>query len=98
MVALIDTIANLRCETDAWPSSKAFDMIREALEDESERKDAIKKGGTIFAFTLKNDKGDTADWFVDLKETGKVGKGKAPEGKEPGGKQAFLSIRAYVLC
>ena len=74
-----------RSTIDAWPSSKAFDMIAEALSEESERKDAIKKGGAIFAFTLKNDKGDTADWFVDLKETGKVGKGTAPEGKKPGG-------------
>lgn len=60
-------------------------MIAQALSDESERKDAIKKGGAIFAFTLKNDQGETADWFVDLKETGAVGKGSAPEGKKANG-------------
>ncbi|KAK3071149.1 hypothetical protein LTR53_007815 [Teratosphaeriaceae sp. CCFEE 6253] len=67
---------------DAWPSSATFDLIASALSDDSERKDAIKKGGEIFAFTLKNDQGETADWYIDLKETGTVGKGLAPEGKK----------------
>jgi len=71
---------------DAWPSSAAFDLISSALADDAERKDAIKKGGAIFAFTLKNDQGETKDWFIDLKESGKVGKGNAPEGKKPSGK------------
>ncbi|KAK5121159.1 hypothetical protein LTR85_005643 [Meristemomyces frigidus] len=69
---------------DAWPSSAAFDLIASALSDEAERKDAVKKGGTIFAFTLKNDKSETQSWYIDLKETGKVGKGLAPEGKKAG--------------
>ena len=60
---------------DAWPSSAAFDAISSALSDDAERKDAIKKGGAIFAFTLKNSKGESKDWHVDLKEGGKVGNG-----------------------
>ena len=40
----------------------------------------------IFAFTLKNEAGETKDWHIDLKESGKVGKGIAPEGKKAGGK------------
>ncbi|KAK0363039.1 hypothetical protein LTR91_016493 [Friedmanniomyces endolithicus] len=69
---------------DAWPSSAAFDLISSALSDEAERKDAVKKGGSIFAFTLKNDNGDTESWYIDLKETGTVGKGTAPQGKKAG--------------
>ena len=72
-------------DVDAWPSSSAFDLISSALSDDSERKDAIKKGGAIFAFTLKNDKNETADWHIDLKETGQVGKGTAPDGKKATG-------------
>ncbi|KAM0706332.1 hypothetical protein Q7P35_005658 [Cladosporium inversicolor] len=69
---------------DAWPSSAAFDVIASALNSDAERKDAIKKGGAIFAFTLKNEKGEQQSWHIDLKETGTVGKGLAPEGKKPG--------------
>ncbi|KAK4555843.1 hypothetical protein LTR86_007063 [Recurvomyces mirabilis] len=68
---------------DAWPSSAAFDAISSALSDEAERKDAVKKGGAIFAFTLKNGGGETKDWYIDLKETGTVGQGMAPDGKKP---------------
>lgn len=70
---------------DAWPSSATFDLISEALSNEAERKDAIKKGGAIFAINLKNDKGEQKDWYIDLKDSGKVGKGAAPEGKKPTG-------------
>lgn len=79
------TYADLFLYPDAWPSSAAFDLIASALSDEAERKDAVKKGGAIFAFTLKNDKGETQSWYIDLKETGTVGKGAAPEGKKAGG-------------
>lgn len=71
--------------TEAWPSSAAFDLISDALSDDAERKDAVKKGGAIFAFTLKNDQGEQKDWHIDLKESGTVGKGTAPDGKKPGG-------------
>lgn len=71
---------------DAFPSSGAFDLLSSALSDDAERKDAIKKGGAIFAFTLKNSDGETADWHIDLKDSGKVGTGAAPEGKKANGK------------
>ena len=45
----------------------------------------MKKGNAIFGFTIKKS-GETADWHIDLKETGKVAKGLAPEGKKPNGK------------
>jgi len=45
----------------------------------------VKKGNAIFGFTLKKG-GETADWNIDLKESGKVTKGLAPEGKTPNGK------------
>lgn len=82
--------------TENWPSSAAFDDIATALKDESERKDAIKKGGAIFAFTIKNGNGDTADWHIDLKETGQVAKGLAPEGKKPNGKDIFIETKLYL--
>ena len=67
---------------DAFPSSTAFDLINSSLQsNEADRKDAIKKGGAIFAFTLKNN-GQEESWYIDLKEKGVVGKGAAP----PGGK------------
>jgi len=75
----------LTMNKDAWPSSAAFDVIASALSSDAERKDAIKKGGAIFAFTLKNEQGEQESWHIDLKETGTVGKGLAPEGKKPGG-------------
>ena len=74
-----------RTTKDAFPSSAAFDAIASALSSDAERKDAIKKGGAIFAFTLKNEAGEQQTWHIDLKETGTVGKGLAPEGKKPGG-------------
>merc|ERR1711915_780244 len=82
-----DTIAstaiNMSLKEDAWPSSVAFDAIASALSNDAERRDAIKKGGAIFAFTLKNEQGEQKDWYIDLKETGTVGKGLAPENKKP---------------
>ncbi|RMY53364.1 hypothetical protein D0865_05293, partial [Hortaea werneckii] len=69
---------------DAWPSSAGFDLIADALKDDAQKQDAIKKGGNIFAFTLKNDQGKEESWHIDLKETGTVGKGLAPQGKKPG--------------
>ncbi|KAG9695729.1 sterol-binding-like protein, partial [Aureobasidium melanogenum] len=65
-----------------FPSSAAFDDINTAFQDDAERKDAIKKGGAIFAFTLKNSSGAQESWHIDLKESGKAGKGTAPDGKK----------------
>jgi len=65
-----------------FPSSAAFDEISRSLSSSpADRKDAIKKGAAIFAFTLKNS-GKEESWYIDLKETGTVGKGSAPEGKK----------------
>ncbi|RFU29132.1 hypothetical protein B7463_g7204, partial [Scytalidium lignicola] len=63
-------------KNDAFPSSEAFDVINSALQSsDAERKDAIKQGNAIFAFTLKNKAGETESWHIDLKNEGKVGKG-----------------------
>jgi hypothetical protein len=68
----------------AFPSSEAFDVINSALTaDEKERKDAIKQGNAVFAFTLKNKAGETESWNIDLKNKGEVGKGL---GDKPTGK------------
>ncbi|KAI9816970.1 MAG: hypothetical protein M1832_004954 [Thelocarpon impressellum] len=69
-------------KNDAFPASVAFDLISSSLTDEAEKKDAIKKGDAIFAFTLKNGAGDIESWYIDLKETGESGKGTAPAGKK----------------
>lgn len=62
---------------DAFPSSTAFDAINSSLQsDAAERKDAIKKGNAVFAFTLKNKEGRTESWYIDLKEKGEVAKGE----------------------
>jgi len=63
------------------PSSQAFELIHSALQsDPAEKKDAIKKGGAIFGFTLKNADGKEESWYIDLKQEGVVGRGTAPEG------------------
>ena len=71
---------------DSFPSSEAFETIKRSLQaDDAERKDAITKGNAIFAFTLKNKKGETDSWYIDLKETGEVARGEAPAGKKADG-------------
>ncbi|OMP82454.1 Fatty acid-binding protein [Diplodia seriata] len=67
-------------KSDKIPSSAAFDAIAASLADDADRKDAVKKGGAVFAFTIKNQAGETDSWYIDLKKTGTVGKGAAPEG------------------
>ncbi|KAK1253543.1 hypothetical protein MKX07_001620 [Trichoderma sp. CBMAI-0711] len=77
MIPKANTRALLRHNRpDAFPSSEAFDAINAALSSsEADRKDAIKNGKAVFAFTLKNKAGETASWHIDLKETGTVGTG-----------------------
>ncbi|KAK0616109.1 SCP2 sterol-binding domain-containing protein [Bombardia bombarda] len=61
---------------DKFPSSAAFDAINSALNaSEADKKDAIKQGNAIFAFTLKNKAGETESWHIDLKTKGEVAKG-----------------------
>ncbi|OAP64312.1 hypothetical protein AYL99_00284 [Fonsecaea erecta] len=68
---------------EAFPSSVAFDAINESLaSNDAERKTAIKQGGAVFTFKLTNSSGKQETWYIDLKETGKVGKGEAPAGKK----------------
>ncbi|KAJ9645399.1 uncharacterized protein PV06_07898 [Exophiala oligosperma] len=66
-------------KSDAFPSSEAFDAISDALSNDAERKAAIKNGGAVFAFELTNDKNEKESWYLDLKESGKVGKGQPPK-------------------
>lgn len=68
---------------DAFPSSAAFDVIASSLTSETAKKDAIKKGNAIFAFTLTNSAKESESWYIDLKKTGAVGKGLAPEDAKP---------------
>ncbi|RYP74105.1 hypothetical protein DL770_007665 [Monosporascus sp. CRB-9-2] len=59
-----------------FPSSEAFEAINSVLQSsEADRKDAIKQGNAVFAFTLKNKAGETESWHIDLKEKGAVGTG-----------------------
>ncbi|KAK3309005.1 SCP2 sterol-binding domain-containing protein [Achaetomium macrosporum] len=63
-------------KNDKFPASAAFDEINNALNaSEADRKDAIKQGNAVFAFTLKNAAGETESWHIDLKNKGAVGKG-----------------------
>ena len=78
---------------DAFPSSEAFDLISSSLAaDDAERKDAVKKGNAIFAFTLKNAQDQTESWYIDLKEKGIVGKGTGPEGQKTDGTSLDYSL------
>ncbi|CAI7645904.1 unnamed protein product [Penicillium bialowiezense] len=66
---------------DSHPSSAAFDVIHQTLQaNEGDRKDALNNAKAIVAFNLKNDKGEEAAWYLDLKNKGEVGHGLAPQG------------------
>ncbi|KAH6867802.1 SCP-2 sterol transfer family protein [Thelonectria olida] len=59
-----------------FPSSVIFDTIQHELSSsEVYRNNAIKQASAIFAIVLTNAAGETDVWHIDLKETGKVGKG-----------------------
>ncbi|KAJ4316624.1 hypothetical protein N0V84_007744 [Fusarium piperis] len=63
-------------KNDNFPSSAAFDAINAAINaSDADRKDAIKQGNGVYAFVLKNAKGEEASWHIDLKKTGAVGAG-----------------------
>lgn len=83
---------------DSHPSSEAFDQISQGMIDNpADKKDAIKKGAAIFAFTLKNGAGKEESWFIDLKNEGSVGRGLAPAGQKPDGKSYNeLSYRTNI--
>lgn len=85
------TTQRLTRATDKFPASAAFDVIHSALTaSEADRKDAIKQGNGVYAFTLKNKAGETASWHIDLKEKGAVGTGV---GTKPNGK---LLLRSFA--
>ncbi|KAJ8602596.1 hypothetical protein MRB53_042395 [Persea americana] len=90
----ITITATMSLKDNDFPASANFEAISSALNNEKEKKDAIKQAKAIFAFTLKNSSGKEASWYVDLKETGTVGKGVAPAGKKPNGE----SRRAVPLA
>jgi len=73
-------------------------VINSALTaSDAERKDAIKQGNAVFAFTLKNKAGETESWHIDLKNKGEVGQGL---GEKPTGMCLFIFIPrslAYAL-
>lgn len=92
----VESSTDIRAK-DSFPSSVAFDAIASALSSDADRKDAVKKGGAIFAFTLKNEKGAQESWHIDLKETGKVGKGTAPEGKKANGEIASSQNQSRIV-
>ncbi|PGH12862.1 hypothetical protein AJ80_06571 [Polytolypa hystricis UAMH7299] len=65
----------------SFSSSAAFDAINSTLQSsDADRAEAIKSAKAIFSFSLTNDKGETENWYLDLKDKGVVGKGVAPEG------------------
>ncbi len=81
--------------TEKIPASQLFDAINEQLsENPEEVKDAIRKGNGIFAFTIKGNSGVTDSWHVDLKTTGRVGKGigEKPSGKTSGSTPAASEL------
>jgi hypothetical protein len=83
----------------AFPSSQAFDLINNSMQDSpADKKDAIKKAGAIFAFTLKNKEGTTQSWYIDLKNEGKVEKGAAPSGGKADGEYKHSISRKLTLA
>jgi hypothetical protein len=91
-IHVLSLYSHVSFPTAKFPSSAAFDAINDALSaSEADRKDAIKKGGAVFAFTLKNTSGETDSWHIDLKNKGVVAKGL---GEKPTGKDIFPVIPA----
>ena len=87
---------------DAFPSSEAFDAINSSLQSsDAERKNAMKQGNAVFAFTLKNKAGETESWHIDLKNKGEVGKGLGdnPSGEDvsSSGAKLLLDASSYVV-
>jgi hypothetical protein len=66
--------------------------MNQGLADPATKKDALKTG-VIFSFLLKNAAGKQESWYLDLKESGAVGKGAAPAGKKADGEfDPFLPL------
>lgn len=87
--------ADLVPSIDKFPSSVAFEAINAALNSsEADKKDAIKQGNAVFAFTLKNKAGETDSWHIDLKQSGSVGKGL---GTKPTGRRLLAQVNCSAL-
>lgn len=62
-----------------FPSSYAFDLIKQSISASEENKAKfIKQANMVAQFDLKNKEGKTESWYLDIKNKGEVGKGKAP--------------------
>lgn len=84
--------------TDSFPASAAFDAINQTLQaDAAERKDAVDKAKAIVAFNLKNEKGEEASWYLDLKNKGEVGQGAAPAGGKADGEWTLPIPKSLVM-
>lgn len=62
----------------AFPSSAAFDVLAKGMEDPALKQKYIKQANVLVQFDIKNKEGKTASWYLDAKNKGEVGKGKAP--------------------
>lgn len=82
---------------ESHPSSAAFDVISQTLQgNEADRKDALDKAKAIVAFNLKNDKGEEAAWYLDLKNKGEVGQGLAPQGGKADGEFPWRGLASHA--
>lgn len=65
---------------DKFPSSAIFDTIKSAVDgDEQLKQKSIKQSKALVVFELKNKQGTVESWYLDMKKTGQVGKGKPSE-------------------
>ncbi|MBQ5153752.1 hypothetical protein EGM85_10870 [Macrococcus caseolyticus] len=63
----------------AFPSSDAFDLIKQGISsNEANKAKYIKQANMIVQFDIKNKEGKSESWYLDVKNKGEVGKGKAP--------------------
>lgn len=63
----------------AFPSSDAFDLIKQGISaNEANKAKYIKQANMVVQFDIKNKEGKSESWYLDVKNKGEVGKGKAP--------------------
>ncbi|KAG0142921.1 hypothetical protein CROQUDRAFT_661860 [Cronartium quercuum f. sp. fusiforme G11] len=79
-------IADPQLGHDGFETSKVMALIAILLKQQPDlskntipsRKKLIRLMRTCYQFVIKNQAGAEVVWFVDMKKTGRVGKGKAP--------------------
>lgn len=64
---------------NAWPASRAFDLIEEGLKNDDLKKKFIKQTNSVIQFQLKNAEGKEKTWHLDLKNEGTIKAGTAPK-------------------